>query len=63
MKEKFTKHNSGYWRRVGTGKHILLADLRNENCVSAEKILNEAGFTVSTTVEDISSSQFNHLFN
>jgi NAD(P)-dependent dehydrogenase (short-subunit alcohol dehydrogenase family) len=42
-------------RRVGTGKHILLADLRQENSDAAAKVLSEAGFGVSTAVVDVSS--------
>jgi NAD(P)-dependent dehydrogenase (short-subunit alcohol dehydrogenase family) len=42
-------------RRVGAGKHILLADLSHENNLAAAKILSEAGFEVSTTLVDISS--------
>ena len=42
-------------RRVGTGKHILLADLRQENADVAAKVLSEAGFDVSTAVVDVSS--------
>jgi NAD(P)-dependent dehydrogenase (short-subunit alcohol dehydrogenase family) len=42
-------------RRVGTGKHLLLADLKKENSEAAAKILSEAGFDVSTTIVDISS--------
>ncbi len=44
-------------RRVGTGKHILLADLRQENADSAAKVLSEAGFDVSSLVVDVSSRQ------
>jgi NAD(P)-dependent dehydrogenase (short-subunit alcohol dehydrogenase family) len=42
-------------RRVGTGKHILLADLRQENADTAAKTLADAGFNVSTTTVDVSS--------
>jgi NAD(P)-dependent dehydrogenase (short-subunit alcohol dehydrogenase family) len=42
-------------RRVGTGKHVLLADLKKENAEAAAKTLSEAGFDVSTTSVDISS--------
>ncbi len=42
-------------RRVGAGKHILLADLRLENNEAAAKTLSEAGFAVSTQVVDVSS--------
>jgi NAD(P)-dependent dehydrogenase (short-subunit alcohol dehydrogenase family) len=44
-------------RRVGTGCHILLADLRNENAEAAAKVLSEAGFEVSTATVDVSSRQ------
>jgi len=44
-------------RRVGTGKHILLADLRSENSEAAAKVLSEAGFEVSTAVVDVSSRE------
>lgn len=42
-------------RRVGYGKHILLADLRQEAADSAAKVMSDAGFEVSTTTVDISS--------
>lgn len=42
-------------RRVSAGKHILLADLRQENADTAAKTLNDAGFDVSTTNVDVSS--------
>jgi len=42
-------------RRIGAGKHILLADLRQENSDAAAKTLSEAGFEVSTAVVDVSS--------
>jgi NAD(P)-dependent dehydrogenase (short-subunit alcohol dehydrogenase family) len=44
-------------RRVGAGKHILLADIRQENNDAAAKVLSEAGFTVSTTIVDIASRE------
>jgi len=44
-------------RRVGTGKHIVLADLRRENADAAAKVLSEAGFEVSTSIVDVSSRQ------
>lgn len=43
-------------RRVGTGKHVLLADLREENAQAAAKTLSEAGFEVSTASVDVASS-------
>lgn len=42
-------------RRVGAGRHLLLADLRDENAASAAKTLSEAGFDVTTAVVDVSS--------
>jgi NAD(P)-dependent dehydrogenase (short-subunit alcohol dehydrogenase family) len=42
-------------RRVGAGKHIALADLRQENADAAAKTLIDAGFTVTITKVDVSS--------
>ncbi len=42
-------------RRVSTGKHVLLADLREENARAAAKVLGDAGFEVSTARVDVSS--------
>ncbi len=42
-------------RRVRAGKHVLLADLRPENAAAAAKVLDEAGFIVSTASVDVSS--------
>ncbi len=42
-------------RRVGAGKHILLADLKLPNADAAAKVLNDAGFEVSTTTVDVSN--------
>lgn len=42
-------------RRVSVGKHLLLADLRQENADAAAKTLSEAGFEVSTMTVDVSS--------
>jgi NAD(P)-dependent dehydrogenase (short-subunit alcohol dehydrogenase family) len=44
-------------RRVGAGKKVLLADLREENAASAAKTLSEAGFDVQTTTVDIASRE------
>ncbi len=44
-------------RRVGVGRHILLADIRRESTESAAKILSEAGYEVSTTSVDVSSRE------
>jgi len=42
-------------RRVSAGKHVLLADLRQEAADAAAKILADAGFNVSTATVDVSS--------
>lgn len=42
-------------RRVSAGKHVLLADLRDENARAAAKILAEAGFEVTTATVDVAS--------
>jgi NAD(P)-dependent dehydrogenase (short-subunit alcohol dehydrogenase family) len=47
-------------RRVSVGKHVLLADLRQQNADAAAKILNDAGFEVSTATVDVSSRQSVH---
>ena len=47
-------------RRVSAGKHVLLADLRQENADAAAKVLGEAGFEVSTATVDVSSRESVH---
>ncbi len=42
-------------RRISAGKHVLLADLRQENADAAAKTLSDAGFNVSTVTVDVSS--------
>jgi NAD(P)-dependent dehydrogenase (short-subunit alcohol dehydrogenase family) len=42
-------------RRISAGKHVLLADIRQENADSAAKVLSDAGFTVTTAAVDVSS--------
>jgi NAD(P)-dependent dehydrogenase (short-subunit alcohol dehydrogenase family) len=42
-------------RRVSTGKHVVLADLRQENADAASKVLLDAGFEVSTATVNVSS--------
>jgi len=42
-------------RRVSAGKHVLLADLRQENADAAAKVLKDAGFEVSVATVDASS--------
>lgn len=42
-------------RRVSAGKHVLLADLKIDNAKAAAKVLEDAGFVVSTATADVSS--------
>ena len=42
-------------RRIGAGKHLVLADLRIENAQKAAKILEDAGFEASTISVDLGS--------
>jgi NAD(P)-dependent dehydrogenase (short-subunit alcohol dehydrogenase family) len=42
-------------RRVSAGKHVLLADLKQENADAAAKVLADAGFEVTTAVVDVAS--------
>ena len=44
-------------RRVGSGKHTVLADLHQENADAAADIMRNAGFDVSTASVDIASRQ------
>jgi len=41
-------------RRVSAGKHVLLADIRQENADAAAKTLSDAGFNVTTATVDVS---------
>ena len=47
-------------RRVSAGKHVLLADLSQQNADAAAKVLNDAGFEVSTATIDVSSRERVH---
>jgi NAD(P)-dependent dehydrogenase (short-subunit alcohol dehydrogenase family) len=47
-------------RRVSAGKHVLLADLRQENSDAAAEVLSNAGFDVSTAIVDVSSRESVH---
>lgn len=47
-------------RRVGVGKHVLLADLRQENAQAAAEVLGNAGYEVSTATIDVSSREAVH---
>jgi NAD(P)-dependent dehydrogenase (short-subunit alcohol dehydrogenase family) len=44
-------------RRVSAGKHVVLADLRQQNADTAAKVLADAGFEVSIAMVDVSSRQ------
>ena len=44
-------------RRVGAGKHVLLADLRQDNVDAAANALSNARFEVSTAIVDVSSRE------
>jgi NAD(P)-dependent dehydrogenase (short-subunit alcohol dehydrogenase family) len=44
-------------RRVGVGKHILLADTRAESANAAAEIFKDAGYDVSTATVDVSSRE------
>jgi NAD(P)-dependent dehydrogenase (short-subunit alcohol dehydrogenase family) len=47
-------------RRVSTGKHVVLADLRQTNADAAAEVMRNAGFDVSTTTVDVSSRESVH---
>jgi NAD(P)-dependent dehydrogenase (short-subunit alcohol dehydrogenase family) len=44
-------------RRVGVGKHVLLADMRPENASAAAEVLSNAGYDVSVATVDVSSRE------
>ena len=47
-------------RRVGIGKHVLLADLRLENAEAAADVMANAGYDVSVATVDASSRDAVH---
>jgi NAD(P)-dependent dehydrogenase (short-subunit alcohol dehydrogenase family) len=47
-------------RRVGVGKHVVLADLRIENANAAAEVLGNAGYEVSVATVDASSREAVH---
>jgi NAD(P)-dependent dehydrogenase (short-subunit alcohol dehydrogenase family) len=47
-------------RRVGVGKHILLADMRLDNANAAAAVMADAGYEVSVAVVDVSSRDAVH---
>ena len=42
-------------RRVSAGRHLVLADLRQDHAENAARVFADAGFEVSTAVVDVSS--------
>lgn len=47
-------------RRVGVGKHVLLADMREANAKAAAEVLGNAGYEVSVATVDASSREAVH---
>jgi NAD(P)-dependent dehydrogenase (short-subunit alcohol dehydrogenase family) len=47
-------------RRVGIGKHVLLADMRRENAEAAAEVMANAGYEVSVATVDVSSREALH---
>jgi NAD(P)-dependent dehydrogenase (short-subunit alcohol dehydrogenase family) len=47
-------------RRVGIGKHVLLADMRRDNADAAAAVLGDAGYEVSVATVDASSREDVH---
>src|SRR5215216_7939713 len=47
-------------RRVGVGKHVLLADMRPDNANAAAEVLENAGYEVSVATVDASSREAVH---
>jgi NAD(P)-dependent dehydrogenase (short-subunit alcohol dehydrogenase family) len=47
-------------RRVGIGKHVLLADMRRENADMAAEVMANAGYEVSVAIVDVSSRETVH---
>ena len=47
-------------RRVGVGKHVLLADMRPDNANAAAEVLGNAGYEVSVATVDVSSREAVH---
>jgi NAD(P)-dependent dehydrogenase (short-subunit alcohol dehydrogenase family) len=47
-------------RRVGVGKHVLLADMRPDNANAAAQVMGNAGYEVSVATVDVSSREAVH---
>ena len=48
-------------RRVGVGKHVLLADMRPDNTKAAAEVLGNAGYETSVATVDVSSRESVHV--
>jgi NAD(P)-dependent dehydrogenase (short-subunit alcohol dehydrogenase family) len=48
-------------RRVGVGKQVLLADMRQDNADAAAEVLGNAGYDVSVATVDVSSREAVHV--
>ncbi len=44
-------------RRIGAGKHVVLADLHQDNASAAAEVLGNAGYEVSTATVDVASRE------
>ncbi len=47
-------------RRVGVGKHVLLANMRQENADATAEVMGNVGYKVSTATVDVSSRETVH---
>src|SRR3954452_3504462 len=47
-------------RRIGVAKHVVLADLREENAKAAAEVMENAGYNVSVATVDASSRENVH---
>ncbi|HVE57449.1 MAG TPA: SDR family NAD(P)-dependent oxidoreductase, partial [Pyrinomonadaceae bacterium] len=47
-------------RRVGVGKHVVLADLHEENAKAAAEVMENAGYEVSIAKVDVSAREDVH---
>lgn len=47
-------------RRISAGKHVVLADLRQDNADAAAQVMLDAGYDVSTATVDVSSRESVH---
>lgn len=47
-------------RRVSSGKHVVLADLRQDNAQAASEVFLNAGFDATTAIVDVSSRESLH---